>query len=995
MDRRLAANRSENWTGVREGACALLAAMMLVWHAWAGDAKIRACEIAQAGGSCHSAEKAEKELREAAAFRKKMTKRDLREAVRLYRTSASGFQRAGTPERAAVAEVEAGNTLNMMSEFEQAIVAYRQALALGRGKVSSRCEALTGLAWTQANMGRSARALRAADEAVIACAPLKDEDPQAYERAVEAKGEAEFWSEHLEEATATLTSARQLAAQAGDEDGEALSAMFMAEIVHPDDPEAAHRLIATAMDLWTHSGNSYGAARGNLALAYFVGREGDYSAAECESKRALEVFERVADNDNAGVAFNVLGMVARRSGDLEAAARDYGQARKLFILAKDQLGEGEALSGLMEVSVDRNDASNPELYVRGLTVAEATGNQGLQATALAGTGDVMFRQRRFILARAEYQKSLNAARNGGGNPYEEALAQGRLARVEMAMGNLKKALGSYLQAQALEEKAGAIEDVARTQYMRARIYVARNEPLKALAEIEKTIAIIEQQRLRISKFESRAQYFAWVHEYYALYIRVLMEMERIEPDGQYMRRAFEASERSKVRALLDELANSPQTVNCDEPLVEAARPEEISAPPNSEDMRLDKSVNAETAMESVEQIQAEMREGGTTLIEFALGEESSFAWLVDGRSISAIELAGGAEIRSRVERLRQTLEPLESYGSEMPEEFLGRREAQTRAVQEQVSELGRLLFGTMRLPAGKRLIIVPDGPLQYLPFAALATPAGEPLVERYELAMLPSAAALTALRKSRAGRPAPQDEVVVIADPVYERRGAVPEPSHGTLTSKAIMRSAELTRALEDLHKTETIPNLPGSRIEALNIQRILGASHTRLALGYEANRDAVLRGVLAQARVIHFATHGLLDARHPENSGLLLALFNPQGQAQDGYLRVSDIRGLKLSADLVVLSSCESALGKDMGSEGIIGLPRAFLYAGAQRVIASLWKVDDEAAAALMASFYEALKAGESPTEALNQAQRKLRRDPRFSDPYFWAAFFIEGELR
>jgi len=239
---------------------------------------------------------------------------------------------------------------------------------------------------------------------------------------------------------------------------------------------------------------------------------------------------------------------------------------------------------------------------------------------------------------------------------------------------------------------------------------------------------------------------------------------------------------------------------------------------------------------------------------------------------------------------------------------------------------------------------------------------------------------------------------MVIADPVFELPGAkrkIDQRSADAVSSGATLRSVELTRALNDLHEVGAIPSLPGSRLEALSIQRILGPSRTHLALGYEANREAVLGGMLAQARVVHFATHGLLDARRPENSGLVLALFNPRGQAQDGYLRVSDIHGLKLSADLVVLSSCESALGKDMGSEGLIGLPRAFLHAGAKRVIASLWKVDDEAAAALMTSFYRSLKAGASSAAALRQAQRTLKQDPKFQDPYFWAAFFLEGEYR
>lgn len=980
----------------RESACALLAALVLGWQVPAGSAQIYASRVAQAGVNARGAEAAEKEYSEAAALSRKLTEKDLHDAVRLYRASAEGFLKAGARQRAAAAEVEAGNTLNMMSSYEQAMAAYRRALMLGGEAARARCAALTGLAWTEANLGRSTDALRDAGEAVTTCEPLKDADVRAYERAVEAKGEAEFWAAHVENATSTLTQARQLAAVAEDSDGEALSAMLLAENVHPDDQEAAHRLIANAMDLWDNSGNVYGAARGDLALAYFASREGRYGAAQCESRRALAVFQRVGDNDNAAVAFNVLGMVARRSGDLKEAADNYRRAQTLFVAAKDELGEGEAVSGLMDVSVDRNNATNPGLYARGLTLAKATKNQALLATALVGTGDVMFRERRFTLAKAEYRQALDAAR-ASVNPYEEALALERLARIAAAKGDLDEALDLHSQAQALEDQSGAIEDVARTQYLRARIYLEKNDPQNALDEIEKTVAIIEQQRLRIAKFESRAQYFAWVHEYYALYIRVLMVLDRLEPGRKYARRAFEASERSKVRALLDELTKVPEAVNCDDLLTRRTRLEAISAPAKVEVAPPSPSPDADAGGWSVEQIQAEMEAGNATLIEFTLGEEQSFAWLLDGKRISTFQLGPGAEIRRRVARLREVLEPLEPGNNESPEEFLRRRDTHRRSLQRLSREVGQMLFGAMPLPIGKRLIIVPDGALQYVPFASLAMASGTSLVEYCELAMLPSAAALPALRNNAADRPAPRDEVVVIADPVYERQ-RLPALQTGRAggyvpASTAIVRSAELTRALHDLHKAETIPSLPGSRREALNIQKILGPSHTRLALGFDASRDAVLQGVLTQARVVHFATHGILDPQQPENSGLVLALFKPTGIAQDGYLRVSDIHGLKLSADLVVLSSCESALGKDLGSEGIIGLPHAFLHAGARRVIASLWKVDDDAAAALMSAFYNALKAGSSPAAALSQAQRKLRQNPRFQDPYFWAAFFLEGE--
>jgi CHAT domain-containing protein len=151
----------------------------------------------------------------------------------------------------------------------------------------------------------------------------------------------------------------------------------------------------------------------------------------------------------------------------------------------------------------------------------------------------------------------------------------------------------------------------------------------------------------------------------------------------------------------------------------------------------------------------------------------------------------------------------------------------------------------------------------------------------------------------------------------------------------------------------------------------------------------------IARQRIIHFATHGMMDARHPEFSGLVLSMVNKKGKYQDGYLRLSDIYALKLSADLVVLSSCESALGKDLGSEGIIGLPRAFLYAGARSVIASLWKVDDDVTVTFMKGFYSRLQQGEDPARALQGAQLDLLKNTRLSDPYYWAAFVLEGDYR
>jgi CHAT domain-containing protein len=165
-------------------------------------------------------------------------------------------------------------------------------------------------------------------------------------------------------------------------------------------------------------------------------------------------------------------------------------------------------------------------------------------------------------------------------------------------------------------------------------------------------------------------------------------------------------------------------------------------------------------------------------------------------------------------------------------------------------------------------------------------------------------------------------------------------------------------------------------------------------AVGFEADKATATGPSLGQYRIIHFATHGVLDSEHPELSGLVLSLYDKYGQPQDGFLRLNDIYNMELPADMVVLSACNTGLGKDVKGEGLIGLTRGFMYAGVPRVVASLWKVDDEATAELMKQFYRSmLREKKPPAEALREAQVALWRQKRWRAPYFWAAFVLQGE--
>jgi CHAT domain-containing protein len=322
----------------------------------------------------------------------------------------------------------------------------------------------------------------------------------------------------------------------------------------------------------------------------------------------------------------------------------------------------------------------------------------------------------------------------------------------------------------------------------------------------------------------------------------------------------------------------------------------------------------------------------------------------------------------------------------------------------------------------KRLLIVADGALQYVPFAMLPEAAGTaagqqpPLIVNHEIVNLPSASVLAVLRQQKRGRPLAAIAVAVLADPVFDKHdhrvsGAGGNESVHELqvaglqtTDRAISSIPPamdpLTRSAADIglsHNGQVLlPRLPFSREEAESIVSVTPKGESLLALDFDANRAAATDPQLSQYRIVHFATHGLLDSEHPELSGVVFSLVDKNGKPQEGFLTLQDIYNMNLPAELVVLSACETGLGKDISGEGLVGLTRGFMYAGASRVVASLWKVSDVATARLMAEFYKAMESeGMRPAEALRAAQIRMWKRKRWSSPYYWAGFQLQGEWK
>jgi CHAT domain-containing protein len=370
--------------------------------------------------------------------------------------------------------------------------------------------------------------------------------------------------------------------------------------------------------------------------------------------------------------------------------------------------------------------------------------------------------------------------------------------------------------------------------------------------------------------------------------------------------------------------------------------------------------------------------------------------------LTAFELPG----RTVIESVGRRVYDLLSFRNQQSAQFEEQNwEKVEKNYQKAASTLSEMVIGPVASLLGtKRLLVVTDGVLQYIPFSALPTPeklgSPVPLLLSHEIVNLPSASVLAEIRRQRIGRREAPKLVAVLADPVFDIKDLrVGVGARGAVLPKPIIqRDGDVRRSVSDLGLTRAgrfyLNRLIYTRNEAAAVIAVTPTAKRLEALDFDASRATAVSGILAQYRIVHFATHGLLNNKHPELSGLVLSLVNKDGKSQNGFLKLQDIYELKLPVDLVVLSGCETGLGQEISGEGLIGLTRGFMYAGASRVVASLWSVSDAATASLMAYFYKAMVQGRMrPAAALRDAQIRMWRQGQWSAPYYWAAFQMQGE--
>jgi CHAT domain-containing protein len=649
---------------------------------------------------------------------------------------------------------------------------------------------------------------------------------------------------------------------------------------------------------------------------------------------------------------------------------------------------------------------------QGLNLALETKNDLSIGLCHEDLGRVWLEAGSYDQARTEFRSAIDYFIKA---PDDRALARAQmyLGQTEQVLGNLLPAGTAYNNALRYFEKNPDYTNEAALRFGLGKLALQQGQLKPAEDNLERSIKLTERLRENAWSKDLRSSFLASVHDRYQAYVELLMTRNATERDRKLDVQAFEVNESGRARALIDSLrvlrelrqpsdpALLPQEAKLQETeqkLVDTrarlisqggseeekaqverdltgvhARYEALEARINS-NARFDYLLGPSSL--GYEEIRKELTDGETSLLSYSLGAEKSFAWLITKDGLQSFELAKKEMIDNAADRLLSLL-------NTPPAE-----DADTAQLQSSIDEVSRLVIEPIanKLPSS-RLIVVADGILQYVPFQILkSSPAsGEPLISRVEIVEAPSASALALVRRQRSNSPPGGKLLVGFGDAVFS-------PEYPPAGSNAPRVNEPAQTRSEHISTLSRLPRLFNAKRELLAIGEMAG-SDSSFYVEYNATRDNLLHVDLSQYRILHVVTHGVMDAQRPELSGLVLSLIDADKRPIAGFVSLADIYKLH-APELVVLSACYTALGKKQDGEGLIGVTRGFMYAGASGVVASLWQVDDRATAELMKHFYaNMLQRGLGPAAALREAQNYIRSQPEWRSPYYWAGFTFQGD--
>ena len=637
-----------------------------------------------------------------------------------------------------------------------------------------------------------------------------------------------------------------------------------------------------------------------------------------------------------------------------------------------------------------------------------------------------------------YKKSLSLSRKSKDSLQRiETLAE--LGKFYDKLGDPNKSFEYYHRSLIDSHKEGINVNLSTLKNI-VSVYRSKGEIVESLGHVNDAISIVEDGRRILRNHQLKTDFFAQVQGYYQLKVDLLMELHRQEPEQGYEILALQAAEQSRARSLRELLGASTIELNRELSPELKAREDQIqqglaelernlielssiSHPKVAstkvaiqqaiqELLKQQRALISEIQLSNPEYAKLQYSEPAkprdirwqlgykNLLLKYHLGEEKSYLWVADQSRFNVYELPPKAEIEAAVKAFRAAL--IDTDSLEFPSVTAG------KTLDVAAKELTqKILAPAAKHLRGQQLLIVPDGALQTVPFAALANPSAaenslglrlpasvqnqyRPLISSHDISYLPAASLIFPMHPEQEAAP---KTLAILADPIFNLNDSRISGKSET-TKQLSLRDGLVQR---DALRTIQLARLHGTAKEAESILDLLSQAEEQTAVfGFESNYDWVTQSSLDQYQYIHLATHGIFNQNKPELSSLIFSLYNSEGEAQErAFLRLPETFNLNLAAEMVTLSACETGVGNDIPGEGLVGMTHGLLYSGAKRVTVSLWNVADRETAFLMERFYKSLWHSEQDSHvgALADAQRSMWKEG--VHPYYWAAFVMQGEWR
>src|SRR6266498_3477245 len=990
------------------------------------------------------------------------TLEDRRKSIEKYTEALELYRRATDRNGEAQTLNNIGVVYASLGEMQKALEKYNQALPIRRavGDRRGEAETLNNIGAAYGALGETRKALEKHNEALPISRAVGDRRGEA--ETLSNIGAIYFSLGERRKALEKHNEALPIWRAIGDRSGEAETLSNIGVVYRwLGEMQKALEKYNEALPIRRAVGDRSGEAATlhNIGLVYNY--LGETQKALEKYDEALPIWRAVGDRRGEAATLSGIGAIYFSLGETRKALEKHNEALPIWRAIGDRSGEAATLHYIGSVYASLGEMQKAlEKYNQALPIRRAVGDRSGEADTLNNIGAVYWSRGEMQKALEKYNEAL-PINQGIGARRGEATTLNNIGAVYRSLGEMQKALEKYNEALPLSRDVGDRNREADSLLGLARVEQKRGNLIQARQTAEQAIGLIESIRTNVVSQELRSSYFARRQEFFETYIDVLMQMNKQNPAAALDAVALAVSERARARSLLELLQEARADIRqgVDSSLLERERSlqQRLAVRAAAQTRLLNRKHTPEQAealakeiaaiTSEYEEIQAQIRarspryaaltqpqplglteiqqqvlDPDTLLLEYSLGENASYLFVVSKTSITSHLLPKRAEIEAATRRVRELLTAPQPQPGDTDAKYQARIKEAEESYWPLTTELSRMLLGPVASQLGrKRLAIVADGALQYIPFAALPAPSPgndegrnsgaepQPLFVEHEIVSLPSASTLATLRRETAGRKPAEKSLAVLADPVFTDDDTRVSRNVGKVGAKEKTRSddaGETDIAFQQMTRSgrETgvigaeggFGRLLSTRREAAAILALVPERERMQALDFEASRMTALRPELGEYRIVHFATHGMLNNIHPELSGIVLSLVDKEGHPQDGFLRLQDIYNLKLSAELVVLSACQTGLGKEIKGEGLVGLTRGFMYAGAPRIVASLLMVDDRATSELMKRFYQGMLGPEAlrPAGALRQAQLTIWKEKQWREPYYWAAFVLQGEL-